>query len=90
MPDDAIATLLLTLEQPCRNGTGPMSFAYRLFQLVNEAISGGPTYIEWSDDGSMFKITDISKFEQRVIPGWFSHKNYSSFVRQLNIYGISP
>jgi hypothetical protein len=64
-----------------------MSFAYRLFQLVSNENGDANPLIEWCNDGAMFKIIDTARFEESIIPKWFSHKNYSSFIRQLNIYG---
>ena len=32
---------------------------------------------------------DIKKFSNIVLPRFFIHKNYATFIRQLNIYGFS-
>jgi heat shock transcription factor 1 len=32
---------------------------------------------------------DIEKFSNIVLPRFFIHKNYNTFIRQLNIYGFS-
>lgn len=41
-----------------------------------------------SDDGETFVVKDIEVFASEVIPQFFKHKNFSSFVRQLNFYGF--
>lgn len=41
-----------------------------------------------SDDGLTFVVKDIDMFAAIVIPEFFKHNNFSSFVRQLNFYGF--
>ena len=42
----------------------------------------------WSEGGDSFMIKDPDRFAAEVIPQYFSHNNFSSFVRQLNFYGF--
>lgn len=44
--------------------------------------------IRWSDDGKSFIVLDEDEFAKTLIPKLFKHKNYASFVRQLNMYGF--
>jgi len=47
-----------------------------------------PSIAEWSDHGDTFVVKDTEKFAAKVIPEFFKHNNFSSFVRQLNFYGF--
>jgi len=42
----------------------------------------------WSEDGETFVVKDPKKFEQQIIPQFFKHSKFSSFVRQLNFYAF--
>ncbi|KAI7902250.1 uncharacterized protein BX663DRAFT_436194 [Cokeromyces recurvatus] len=44
--------------------------------------------IRWSDDGLSFVVIRHEEFAKRVLPRFFKHSNFSSFVRQLNMYGF--
>ncbi|XP_029343951.1 heat shock factor protein isoform X3 [Acyrthosiphon pisum] len=44
--------------------------------------------ITWSEDGDSFIINNPVEF-CKVLPRYFKHNNFMSFVRQLHIYGFS-
>lgn len=43
--------------------------------------------IRWQNDGNSFVISSIEEFV-KILPRYFKTKNYSSFVRQLNLYNF--
>ena len=44
--------------------------------------------ISWQQHGFAFKIHDRQKFVNIVMPIWFCRLKYSSFVRQMNLFGF--
>ena len=44
--------------------------------------------MHWTNQGTAFKILDSTKLCDEILQTHFRHKNYASFVRQLNIYGF--
>ena len=43
-------------------------------------------YVCWTSGGDGFCIKNVAKFTEQVLPKYFRHKNYPSFVRQLRLY----
>ncbi|RKP27542.1 hypothetical protein SYNPS1DRAFT_12518, partial [Syncephalis pseudoplumigaleata] len=62
------------------------SFLNKLYGMVNDASSN--RLIHWSDMGTSFIVTRHEDFAREVLPRFFKHGNFSSFVRQLNMYGF--
>ncbi|TDL21366.1 winged helix DNA-binding domain-containing protein [Rickenella mellea] len=42
--------------------------------------------LSWTLNGDAFVIKDVTTFTQSILPKFFRHSNFSSFVRQLNKY----
>jgi hypothetical protein len=45
--------------------------------------------IAWSYAGTSFIVADASELAREVLPKYFRHNNFASFVRQLNMYGTA-
>lgn len=62
------------------------SFLSKLYQILNdkEYIS----YIHWSQDGLSVIISDPTGLSKKVLPKFYNHHNFASFVRQLNMYNF--
>ncbi|KAJ2868109.1 Flocculation suppression protein [Coemansia aciculifera] len=62
------------------------AFVSKLYAMV--ADGNTDQLISWTADGDCFKVTDPAEFARIVLPAYFKHGNWPSFVRQLNMYGF--
>jgi heat shock transcription factor, other eukaryote len=60
-------------------------FVSKLYRMVDVSASN---LIKWGPDGLTFVVTSPEEFSRQVLPLFFKHNNFSSFVRQLNMYGF--
>ena len=60
------------------------NFLLKLYQILetNEYNS----IIEWGENGRYFVVKNLNEFTDRVLPKYFKHNNFSSFVRQVKKY----
>ena len=62
----------------------PTTFLHKVYDMLsNESWS---SIVAWSPEGTEFVILSMNEFAERVLPIYFKHSNFSSFIRQLNIY----
>ena len=40
--------------------------------------------ISWGDNGKLFIVKNLNEFIEKVLPKYFKHNNFASFVRQVN------
>ncbi|KAK9291307.1 hypothetical protein L1049_019252 [Liquidambar formosana] len=64
----------------------PTPFLTKTFQLVDDRTIDD--VISWNEDGTTFIVWNPTEFAKDVLPKFFKHNNFSSFVRQLNTYGF--
>lgn len=62
------------------------SFLLKLFNILND--NKYKDIIHWDFEGTTFIIEDIDNLCTIVLPKYYIHSNYNSFIRQLNIYGF--
>jgi len=64
----------------------PESFLLKLHDILNNKIY--TEIIHWDIDGKRVIIRDVVNLCNLILPKFYKHHNYSSFVRQLNLYGF--
>ncbi|CAF3922763.1 unnamed protein product [Rotaria sp. Silwood2] len=62
------------------------AFLAKLWALVND--SSCDDLIVWDPSGGSFHVYDQSRFSREILPRYFKHNNFASFIRQLNMYGF--
>lgn len=61
-------------------------FITKLLAMVDDQANTGLIY--WAKNGETFIVTDADKLAEEELPKYFKHKNFTSLVRQLNMYGF--
>ena len=61
-------------------------FLLKLYEILSKEEYS--KIIHWSQNGSYIVITNIHLLAKKILPIYFNHQNYSSFVRQLNMYNF--
>ncbi|XP_031286328.1 heat stress transcription factor A-8 [Pistacia vera] len=61
-------------------------FLKKCYEMVDDESTD--SIISWSQNSESFVIWDMTEFSVKLLPKYFKHSNFSSFIRQLNIYGF--
>ncbi|GKA06351.1 heat stress transcription factor B-4-like protein [Tanacetum coccineum] len=64
----------------------PAPFLTKTYQLVDDPNTDH--IVSWGEDDATFVVWRPSEFARDLLPNYFKHNNFSSFVRQLNTYGF--
>jgi heat shock transcription factor len=67
---------------------GPTPFLNKTYEVVDDHSTD--TVISWGFAGNSFVAWDAQAFSTILLPRYFKHSNFSSFVRQLNTYVNKP
>lgn len=62
------------------------SFLLKTYEIVSD--ESLDDIVRWNETGDAFIILKTHEFCEEILPAYFKHKNLSSFVRQLNMYGF--
>jgi len=61
-------------------------FLMKLYQILEDKTN--EKIIHWDNEGKYFIIENIYDFIEKILPKYYNHNNYASFVRQLNKYNF--
>lgn len=70
-------------KQKIKKSPGKSNFLLQTYKMIETENDGG--LIKWGNKGESFVIENNEAFV-KILPKYFKTKNYSSFVRQLNMY----
>jgi hypothetical protein len=94
--NEANANGVSSLNYPRTGKRGvPQQFPRRLYEMLQSerkliaANADHPKIIFWSESGKAFRIADVAEFSTAILPKYFRTKKFSSFQRNLNLYGFA-
>lgn len=90
--DFALVNSSLAAEQGMATAAGPggdPAFPVKLHYVLSELKREGlDNIVSWQPHGRCFLVHDSKQFAALVLPNYFRQSKYSSFRRQLNLYGF--
>ncbi len=60
------------------------AFLTKSYEILNDPENF--KVIRWNMEGDAFIVRKPNDFAEQILPKYFKHSNYASFVRQLNMY----
>ncbi|KAL2518496.1 Heat stress transcription factor A-1e [Abeliophyllum distichum] len=61
-------------------------FLNKTYEMVDDPKTDA--VVSWSNTNNTIVVWDVREFTRELLPKYFKHNNFSSFVRQLNTYGF--
>ncbi|KAF5938174.1 hypothetical protein HYC85_025680, partial [Camellia sinensis] len=88
----SLSRYFFVMEVECEKGlfeyvlrkSSPPPFLLKTYMLVEDPTTD--QVISWNSEGTAFVVWQPAEFARDLLPTFFKHSNFSSFVRQLNTY----
>ncbi|KAG8364764.1 hypothetical protein BUALT_Bualt18G0032700 [Buddleja alternifolia] len=68
------------------SSNSPAPFLMKTYEMVDDPLTN--LIVSWSQNGHSFVVWNPPEFARDLLPKYFKHNNFSSFIRQLNTYGF--
>lgn len=87
---DIGALTLSCLAQDPNLPSSKLPFAWKLYEMLETVHKNkvDTDIVSWVDDGKAFKVHDLKRFVDEIVPTYFKQSKYKSFQRQLYFYGF--